>query len=64
MEFGYFNQPNTHAHNGSLADAQKPLRALAPGLHMGLSLLLDLQEEEYYCSGTESIGFKVFASSL
>lgn len=36
-----------------------PRRALAPGLHMGLSVLLDVKEHEYYCSGTESIGFKV-----
>lgn len=36
-----------------------PRRALAPGLHMGLSVLLDVQESEYYCTGSESVGFKV-----
>ncbi len=36
-----------------------PLRALAPGLHMGLSVILDVNREEYYCTGHESIGFKV-----
>ena len=36
-----------------------PVRAIAPGLHMGLSVVLDVKEEEYYCSGTESVGFKV-----
>ena len=26
---------------------------------MGLSVVLDVQHEDYYCSGTESVGFKV-----
>jgi len=42
---------------------EKPLRALSPGLHMGLSILLDVQEDEYFCSGTESVGFKVVTLS-
>jgi hypothetical protein len=36
-----------------------PRRSIAPGLSMGLSVMLNLNEEEYYCTGTESIGFKV-----
>ncbi len=36
-----------------------PLRALAPGLHMGLSVILDAKAEDYYCTGHESVGFKV-----
>ena len=39
-------------------DHDMPIRALAPGLHMGLSVLLDVKEDEYFCSGTESVGFK------
>ena len=35
-----------------------PRRSKSPGLHMGLSLLLDVQENEYYCTGTRSTGFK------
>ena len=38
---------------------EMPLRALSPGLHMGLSVVMDVQEDDYYCSGTESVGFKV-----
>ena len=36
-----------------------PLRALSPGRSMGLSVMLNVKEDEYYCSGTESVGFKV-----
>ena len=35
-----------------------PLRGLAPGKSMGLSVMLNVKEDEYYCSGTESVGFK------
>ena len=35
-----------------------PLRGLAPGKSMGLSVMLNAKEEEYYCSATESVGFK------
>ena len=36
-----------------------PHRSVSPGLHMGLTVLLDVQKDEYYCPGAESIGFKV-----
>ena len=36
-----------------------PQRALSPGRSMGLSVMLNVKEDEYYCSGTESVGFKV-----
>ena len=36
-----------------------PRRALSPGMHAGLSVIMDVQEREYYCSATESVGFKV-----
>ena len=56
MQEGYEEPPNPN----TLHDiVEKPLRALSPGLHMGLSLVVDVKEEEYYCSGTESVGFKV-----
>ena len=35
-----------------------PLRGIAPGKSMGLSVMLNVKEDEYYCSGTESVGFK------
>ncbi len=56
MQRGYSGMPDPeHLHD--IRDM--PLRSLAPGLHMGLSVVLDVREEEYYCSGTESVGFKV-----
>ena len=59
MENGYHYKPEnapTLVHNSS---EEMPRRALAPGLHMGLSVMIDVKEDEYYCSGTESVGFKV-----
>ena len=35
-----------------------PRRSVAPGLHMGLTVLLDVQEDEYYFTGPQSVGFK------
>ena len=56
MQDGYKQEPDPE----SLHEIRDmPLRALSPGLHMGLSVVLDVQEEEYYCSGHESVGFKV-----
>ena len=37
-----------------------PRRAISPGLHAGLTLVMNVEREEYYCSGTESVGFKVY----
>ena len=36
-----------------------PRRAIAAGLHAGLTVILNVEKEEYYCSGAESIGWKV-----
>ena len=58
MQDGYTGDPNAFKGNGHVS-REMPMRALAPGLHMGLSVMLDVNEEEYYCSGTESVGFKV-----
>ncbi|KAJ8913266.1 hypothetical protein NQ315_012884, partial [Exocentrus adspersus] len=33
------------------------------GAHLGLSLVLDAQVNDYYCSSTDSIGFKVILSN-
>ena len=56
MQHGYYKPPDP----ATLHDVRDmPLRALAPGLHMGLSVVLDVKEEEYYCTGHESTGFKV-----
>ena len=55
---GYNHDPYPSEHINPKTE-ELPRRGIAPGLHMGLSLLLDVHEDEYYCSGTESIGFKV-----
>ena len=40
------------------SNEELPLRGIAPGKSMGISVMLNVKEEEYYCSGTESVGFK------
>ena len=37
----------------------QPRRVMSPGVQMGLTVLLDVQQNEYLCPGAESIGFKV-----
>ena len=36
-----------------------PRRSIAPGKDVGLSVMLNVEKNEYYCTGTESVGFKV-----
>ena len=36
-----------------------PWRPRGAGAHLGLTLLLDADIDDYYCSSTASIGFKV-----
>ena len=46
-------------HSGpDFSNEELPLRSIAPGKSMGLSVMLNVKEEEYYCSATESVGFK------
>ncbi|XP_057651298.1 pickpocket protein 28-like [Diorhabda carinulata] len=40
-----------------------PRRPLGAGAHLGLSVLLDAQIDEYYCSSTSSVGFKIIVSN-
>ncbi|XP_018575693.2 pickpocket protein 28 [Anoplophora glabripennis] len=40
-----------------------PKRPLGAGSHLGLSLILDAQVDNYYCSSTSSIGFKIILSN-
>ena len=42
-----------------LKNESLPRRALAAGLMAGLTVVLNVEKEEYFCSGSESIGFKV-----
>ena len=42
----------------SFSNEELPLRGIAPGKSMGLNVMLNVKEDEYYCSGTESVGFK------
>ncbi len=56
LQSGYQNAPDP---NNPLSMREMPVRTLSPGLNMGLSVVLDVQHEDYYCSGTESVGFKV-----
>ena len=61
MQKGYSKEPDP----ATIHDTRElPLRAMAPGLHMGLSVVLDVKEDDYYCSGTESVGFKVIISYI
>ena len=53
FEYRTNNQPT------DWSDEVVPRRGIAPGRSMGLSLILNVKEDEYYCSGTESVGFKV-----
>ena len=65
-EEGYEDKEDIHheiPHGVDVDEALKgehlPRRSLSPGLHAGLTLLLNVEKDEYYCSGTESAGFKV-----
>ena len=49
----------TFADDTAPQSEELPLRGLSPGRSMGLSVMLNVKENEYYCSGTESVGFKV-----
>ena len=40
------------------SNEELPLRGIAPGKSMGLSVMLNAKEDEYFCSATESVGFK------
>ena len=49
-----------HSAPGTIpVEDELPRRGKAPGMHMGLSVLMDVREEEYFCTGSESVGFKV-----
>ena len=41
------------------ANESMPRRSVAPGNDAGLSIMLNVEKAEYYCTGTESVGFKV-----
>ena len=43
----------------NLQNEPLPRRAIAAGLMAGLTIVLNVEKEEYYCSGSESVGFKV-----
>jgi hypothetical protein len=51
-----------HTLEDLLAQETLPRRSVAPGLHMGLSVVLNVEKDEYYCSGTESVGILVSLS--
>ena len=42
-----------------LKNESLPRRVIAAGLHAGLTVILNVEKDEYYCSGAESIGWKV-----
>ena len=44
------------------ANESMPRRSVAPGNDAGLSIMLNVEIDEYYCTGTESVGFKVMLS--
>ncbi len=55
---GYLNPPSFDLDHQTLPK-EMPIRGIAPGTHMGMSILINIMEEEYLCSGTESTGVKV-----
>ncbi|XP_071743578.1 pickpocket protein 28 [Lepeophtheirus salmonis] len=56
---GYKNKPSQK----NILFGEMPRRTSSPGLTMGLSVLLNVQENEYYCTGSESVGFKILLHS-
>ncbi|XP_074032749.1 pickpocket protein 28 [Leptinotarsa decemlineata] len=40
-----------------------PKRPLGAGSHLGLTVVMDAQIDEYYCSSTSSVGFKIILSN-
>lgn len=36
-----------------------PIRPSGAGTHLGLTIVVDAQLDNYYCSSTDSVGFKV-----
>ena len=66
---GYKTEPDLHEipHDvdidAYLKNESLPRRSIAPGLHAGLTLGLNVEKDEYYCSGTESVGFKACFTS-
>ena len=60
MQSGYHQPAGSYGHVHNLqTHPEKPIRAVAPGLHQGLTVMMDVKEDEYFCTGTESVGFKV-----
>ena len=60
MQTGYHKPAGYFGHVDNLkTHGEKPIRGVAPGLHQGLTVMLDVKEDEYFCTGTESVGFKV-----
>ncbi len=59
MQSGYTSPEPEVIDHKNFSNEQLPRRALSPGRNMGLSVLLNVQEDEYYCSSSESVGFKI-----
>ena len=57
-ELKYEEVPHDKTIDEYLKHEKLPRRSIAPGLHAGLTIVLNAEKEEYYCSGTESVGFK------
>jgi hypothetical protein len=59
-EHGYDIKPPQYGHldpnliNEWLKNESLPRRSISPGLHSGLTVLINIQQEEYYCSSSES----------
>ena len=61
-----YSEPGTHPvikHGDNIEEVLKneslPRRVITAGLHAGLTVVLNVEKDEYYCSGSESVGFKV-----
>ena len=70
-QHGYYSDPDfdtsSHDHDKDINEILKheslPRRSIAPGLHAGLTVVLNAEKDEYYCSGRAS-GFRVSPFSI
>ena len=62
-ESGYQHLPSPHLHpyNSKMVEMEEhlPRRSISPGLFSGLSLVLNLNRSEHFCTSTSAIGLRV-----
>ena len=60
-ESGYHHLPSPHLHPLELLEQHEhlPRRSISPGLFSGLSVVLNLNHSEHFCTSTSAIGLRV-----